>query len=140
MHVGHSQNEGGRFGEKSAKGLSNYLLNQGFTTARLKTGTPPRLQMDTIDFSVTSEQPGDENPEPFSVFSSGNFPRLPQISCYLTYTSEETHNILRTGFDDSPMFSGRITGVGPRYCPSIEDKFSASRIKHATRYFSNPKE
>ena len=132
MHVGHTQNEGGRFGEKSAKGLSNYLLNQGFITARLKTGTPPRLQLDTIDFSVTSEQPGDKNPVPFSVFSNGSFPKLPQVSCYLTYTSEETHNILRTGFDDSPMFTGKITGVGPRYCPSIEDKIFrfADKLRH----------
>ncbi len=132
MHMGHQQNEGGRYGEQSAKGLSNYLLNQGFKTARLKTGTPPRLQMDTIDFSVTSEQPGDDNPTPFSVFTNGNFPTLPQISCYLTYTNEETHNILRTGFDDSPMFTGRITGAGPRYCPSIEDKIFrfADKLRH----------
>jgi len=132
MHMGHQQNEGGRYGEQSAKRLSNYLLNQGFKTARLKTGTPPRLQLDTIDFSVTSEQPGDENPTPFSVFSNGNFPALPQISCYLTYTNEDTHNILRTGFDDSPMFTGRITGAGPRYCPSIEDKIFrfADKLRH----------
>lgn len=132
MHVGHQQNEGGRFGEKSAKGLSNYLLNQGFKTARLKTGTPPRLELDTIDFSVTSEQAGDKDPIPFSVFSNGSFPKLPQVSCYLTYTNEETHNILRAGFDDSPMFSGRITGAGPRYCPSIEDKIFrfADKLRH----------
>ncbi len=132
MHTGHSQAEGGRFGEKSAKGLSNYLLNQGFITTRLKTGTPPRLQLDTIDFSVCSEQPGDINPEPFSVFSNGSFPKLKQISCYLTYTNAETHNILRTGFDDSPMFTGRITGAGPRYCPSIEDKIFrfADKVRH----------
>jgi tRNA uridine 5-carboxymethylaminomethyl modification enzyme len=132
MHMGHQQNEGGRYGEKSAKGLSKYLLNQGFITARLKTGTPPRLQLDTIDFSVCSEQPGDEKPVPFSVFSNGNFPGLPQISCYLTYTNEDTHNILRTGFDDSPMFTGRITGAGPRYCPSIEDKIFrfADKLRH----------
>lgn len=132
MHVGHSQAEGGRFGEKSAKGLSNYLLNQGFITGRLKTGTPPRLQLDTIDFSVCSEQPGDINPAPFSVFSNGSFPKLKQVSCYLTYTNEETHEVLRTGFDDSPMFTGRITGVGPRYCPSIEDKIFrfADKLRH----------
>ncbi len=132
MHVGHQQNEGGRFGEKSSKGLSNYLLNQGFKTARLKTGTPPRLALDTIDFSVTSEQSGDKYSIPFSVFSNGSFPKLQQVSCYLTYTNEETHNILRTGFDDSPMFSGRITGAGPRYCPSIEDKIFrfADKLRH----------
>ncbi len=138
MHVGHQQNEGGRFGERSAKGLSNYLLNQGFITARLKTGTPPRLQLDTIDFSVCSEQPGDENPIPFSVFTNGSFPKLPQISCYLTYTNEATHDVLRTGFDDSPMFSGRITGVGPRYCPSIEDKIFRFADKSRHQIFLEP--
>lgn len=138
MHTGHSQAEGGRYGEKSAKGLSNYLLNQGFTTARLKTGTPPRLQMDTIDFSVCSEQPGDVNPEPFSVFSNGSFPKLKQISCYLTYTNAVTHNVLRTGFDDSPMFTGRITGAGPRYCPSIEDKIFRFADKGRHQIFLEP--
>ena len=132
MHTGHSTAEGGRYGEQSAKGLSNYLLNQGFMTGRLKTGTPPRLQMDTIDFSVCSEQPGDDDPQPFSVFSNGSFPKLGQISCYLTYTNDRTHKILRTGFDDSPMFTGRITGAGPRYCPSIEDKIFrfADKLRH----------
>lgn len=138
MHVGHSQNEGGRFGEKSAKGLSNYLLKQGFITARLKTGTPPRLQLDTIDFSVCQEQPGDSDPQPFSVFTNGSFPKLPQISCYLTYTNEDTHNILRTGFDDSPMFTGRITGAGPRYCPSIEDKIFRFADKSRHQIFLEP--
>jgi tRNA uridine 5-carboxymethylaminomethyl modification enzyme len=138
MHTGHSKAEGGRFGEQSAKGLSNYLLNQGFQTARLKTGTPPRLQLDTIDFSVCAEQPGDEEPVPFSVFTNGDFPKLKQISCYLTYTNEETHNILRTGFDDSPMFSGRITGVGPRYCPSIEDKIFRFADKSRHQIFLEP--
>lgn len=138
MHTGHEQNEGGRFGEKSAKGLSNYLLNQGFKTARLKTGTPPRLALDTIDFSKTEEQPGDDNPTPFSVFSNGSFPKLKQISCYLTYTNEVTHNILRTGFDDSPMFSGRITGIGPRYCPSIEDKIFRFADKSRHQIFLEP--
>ena len=138
MHMGHSQNEGGRFGEQSAKGLSKYLINQGFKTARLKTGTPPRLQLDTINFSVCQEQPGDENPTPFSVFSNGDFPLLPQISCYLTYTNEDTHNILRTGFDDSPMFTGRITGAGPRYCPSIEDKIFRFADKSRHQIFLEP--
>jgi tRNA uridine 5-carboxymethylaminomethyl modification enzyme len=138
MHTGHSKAEGGRFGENSAKGLSNYLLNQGFKTARLKTGTPPRLQLDTIDFTVCSEQPGDKDPAPFSVFTNGDFPKLKQISCYLTYTNEETHNILRTGFDDSPMFSGRITGVGPRYCPSIEDKIFRFADKSRHQIFLEP--
>lgn len=138
MHTGHSQTEGGRYGEQSAKGLSNYLINQGFTTGRLKTGTPPRLQLDTIDFSVCSEQPGDIEPKPFSVFSNGSFPRLEQISCYLTYTNRDTHEILRTGFDDSPMFTGRITGAGPRYCPSIEDKIFRFADKGRHQIFLEP--
>jgi tRNA uridine 5-carboxymethylaminomethyl modification enzyme len=138
MHTGHSQTEGGRFGEKSAKGLANYLLNYGFITARLKTGTPPRLDIGTINYSVCEEQPGDINPEPFSVFSNGNFPALKQISCYLTYTNKETHEILKTGFDDSPMFSGRITGAGPRYCPSIEDKVFRFSDKPRHQIFLEP--
>lgn len=138
MHVGNSQSEGGRYGEKSAKGLSKYLLNQGFKTARLKTGTPPRLDINSIDFSQCQEQPGDENPKPFSVFSNGSFPKLRQISCYLTYTNKETHEILRTGFDDSPMFTGRITGAGPRYCPSIEDKIFRFADKSRHQIFLEP--
>jgi tRNA uridine 5-carboxymethylaminomethyl modification enzyme len=138
MHVGHSQTEGGRAGEKSSKGLSNYLLNQGFMTSRLKTGTPPRLDINTIDFSACSEQPGDINPTPFSVFSNGSFPKLKQISCYLTYTNEDTHNVLRTGFEDSPMFTGRIKGIGPRYCPSIEDKIFRFADKSRHQIFLEP--
>jgi tRNA uridine 5-carboxymethylaminomethyl modification enzyme len=138
MHTGHNQTEGGRAGEKSAKGLSKYLLNQGFITARLKTGTPPRLDSDTINFSVCEEQPGDKNPVPFSVFSNGNFPRLNQISCFLTYTNHETHEILKTGFDDSPMFTGRIKGIGPRYCPSIEDKVFRFSDKPRHQIFLEP--
>lgn len=138
MHTGHNQNEGGRFGEKSAKGLSNYLINQGFVTARLKTGTPPRLDGETINFSVCDEQPGDKKPSPFSVFSNGSFPRLKQVSCYLTYTNEETHTVLKTGFDDSPMFTGRIKGIGPRYCPSIEDKVFRFSDKPRHQIFLEP--
>ncbi len=135
MHTGHSQTEGGRAGEQSAKGLSNYLLNQGFKTGRLKTGTPPRLDINTIDFSAAQEQPGDDDPKPFSVFSNGSFPKLKQVSCYLTYTNEKTHEILRTGFEDSPMFTGKITGVGPRYCPSIEDKIFLLAEKELHQFF-----
>lgn len=138
MHTGHSQVEGGRAGEQSAKGLSKYLLNQGFKTARLKTGTPPRLDINTIDFSSTQEQPGDDEPQPFSVFSNGSFPRLKQVSCFLTYTNNNTHEILRTGFEDSPMFTGRIKGVGPRYCPSIEDKIFRFAEKERHQIFLEP--
>ena len=138
MHTGHKQSEGGRFGEQAAKGLSKYLLNHNFITGRLKTGTPPRLALDSIDFSQTEEQAGDDIPAPFSVFSNGSFPRLSQISCFLTYTNGKTHEILRTGFDDSPMFSGRITGIGPRYCPSIEDKVFRFSDKPRHQIFLEP--
>jgi len=138
MHTGHTQTEGGRFGEKSVKGLSNYLINQGFITARLKTGTPPRLDYSSINFNILEEQSGDESPTPFSVFSNGNFPRLKQISCFLTYTNEETHKILRTGFDDSPLFTGKIKGIGPRYCPSIEDKVFRFSDKPRHQIFLEP--
>jgi len=127
MHTGNSKIDGGRIDEKSATGLSECLHNFGFETGRLKTGTPPRLDLSTIDFSKTEVQPGDKIPTPFSFRTNWDkiaFPKQKQIDCYLTHTNEETHNILRTGFEDSPMFTGRIKGVGPRYCPSIEDKIS----------------
>jgi tRNA uridine 5-carboxymethylaminomethyl modification enzyme len=132
MHTGKIQKKGGRYGEKSSYGLSKFLIRQGFKLGRLKTGTPPRLDINTIDFSSCQEQPGDDSPKPFSLQTNGNFPTLRQISCYLTWTNTETHNILREGFDDSPMFTGRIKGIGPRYCPSIEDKVYrfAERERH----------
>ncbi|MGH2574804.1 MAG: tRNA uridine-5-carboxymethylaminomethyl(34) synthesis enzyme MnmG, partial [Ignavibacteria bacterium] len=138
MHTGRNMSEGGRYGEKSAKGLSNFMLKQGFITGRLKTGTPPRLELDTIDFTQTDEQPGDLEPVPFSMFSNGNFPKQRQISCYLTYTNSSTHEILKTGFADSPMFTGRIKGVGPRYCPSIEDKVNRFSDKPRHQIFLEP--
>jgi tRNA uridine 5-carboxymethylaminomethyl modification enzyme len=138
MHTGLNQSEGGRVGEQSAKGLSNYLMKQGFITGRLKTGTPPRLALDTIDFSQTDEQPGDSQPVPFSITSNGGFPRQKQISCWLTYTNSKTHEILKTGFDDSPMFTGKITGRGPRYCPSIEDKIYRFADKQRHQIFLEP--
>lgn len=138
MHTGHSQSEGGRVGEKSAKGLSKFLINQGLITGRLKTGTPPRLQLETIDFSGLEEQPGDAEPTPFSMCSNGEFPKQEQISCWLTYTNRHTHEILKTGFDDSPMFTGRIKGIGPRYCPSIEDKVFRFSDKPRHQIFLEP--
>ena len=139
MHTGNSQVEGGRIGEKSATGLSECLINAGYVTGRLKTGTPPRLDANTIDFSKTEEQIGDEAPKPFS-FRTGskNFPQQPQIKCYLTHTNSETHDILKTGFENSPMFTGRIKGVGPRYCPSIEDKISRFSEKPRHQIFLEP--
>lgn len=138
MHTGFNKTEGGRFGEKTAKGLSNYLLNQGFVTGRLKTGTPPRLERKTINFNNLEEQPGDDIPTPFSMFSNGSFPKLEQISCYLTYTNSKTHELLKTGFDESPMFTGRIKGIGPRYCPSIEDKVFRFSDKPRHQIFLEP--
>jgi tRNA uridine 5-carboxymethylaminomethyl modification enzyme len=139
MHTGTTQIEGGRIGEKSAKGLSDNMLEMGFTTGRLKTGTPPRLDINTIDFSYTEIQGGDVIPKPFSFRTkSDNFPSQKQIDCFLTYTNEHTHEILRTGFEDSPMFTGRIKGVGPRYCPSIEDKISRFSEKPRHQIFLEP--
>lgn len=138
MHTGKSNIAGGRLGEKAATGLSECMLGMGFETGRLKTGTPPRLLKETIDFSVTEIQKGDENPKPFSHKKYKNFPFQEQIDCYLTHTNEKTHDILRTGFEDSPMFTGRIKGIGPRYCPSIEDKISRFSDKPRHQIFLEP--
>jgi tRNA uridine 5-carboxymethylaminomethyl modification enzyme len=141
MHTGREQTSGGRFGEKSATGLSECLMKLGFETGRLKTGTPPRLHIDSIDFSKTEIQPGDVNPVPFShrtPFELENFPFQKQVNCHLTHTNENTHNILRTGFKDSPLFTGIIKGVGPRYCPSIEDKISRFSDKPRHQIFLEP--
>jgi tRNA uridine 5-carboxymethylaminomethyl modification enzyme len=139
MHTGISQTAGGRLGEKSATGLSECLLEMGFETGRLKTGTPPRLDINTIDFSKTEIQPGDDDPKPFSYRTDKkNFPEKKQIDCYITYTNEATHDILRTGFEQSPIFTGRIKGIGPRYCPSIEDKISRFSDKPRHHIFLEP--
>ena len=138
MHTGTQQTEGGRIDEKSATGLSECLLSLGFEVGRLKTGTPPRLDIDTIDFPKTEIQYGDNPPLPFSFRTKNGFPYQKQVNCYLTHTNEETHNILRTGFAESPMFTGRIKGVGPRYCPSIEDKISRFSDKPRHQIFLEP--
>ncbi|MDD5362369.1 MAG: tRNA uridine-5-carboxymethylaminomethyl(34) synthesis enzyme MnmG [Ignavibacteria bacterium] len=141
MHTGKDKVEGGRIDERSATGLSGCLLNLGFETGRLKTGTPPRLDKSTIDFSSTDIQPGDIIPTPFSyktVLDKLVFPKQRQVDCYLTHTNAETHRILRTGFEDSPMFTGRIKGIGPRYCPSIEDKISRFSDKPRHQIFLEP--
>lgn len=138
MHTGLNQTEGGRFGEKSAKGLSVFMELLGFVTGRLKTGTPPRLDINTIDFKAIDEQLGDETPSPFSIFSNGKFPKLKQISCFITYTNDKTHDMLKSGFDESPMFTGKIKGVGPRYCPSIEDKIFRFSDKPRHQIFLEP--
>lgn len=135
MHTGTSLSQGGRVGERSAEHLSGSLRDVGFVTGRLKTGTPPRIHRDSIDFSLCAEDGGDVNPEPFSRSTPSVANR---ISCYLTYTTPETHEILRQGFDQSPMFTGRITGVGPRYCPSIEDKIHRFSDKESHQIFLEP--
>jgi len=130
MHTGLNSTSGGRFGEPSAGGISDSLFKRGLRTGRLKTGTPPRVAKDSIDFGLTEEQLGDENPTPFS-YQTKRIENK-QMPMYLTYTNPETHDMLRLGFDESPMFTGRIKGVGPRYCPSIEDKINrfADRDRH----------
>ena len=138
MHTGKSAVTGGRIDEKSATGLSECMMELGFETSRLKTGTPPRLDKHTIDFGKTEVQPGDEIPVQFSHRRHPAFPNQTQVDCFLTHTSEETHEILRTGFEDSPMFTGRIKGVGPRYCPSIEDKISRFSDKPRHQIFLEP--
>ncbi|MEO8398481.1 MAG: tRNA uridine-5-carboxymethylaminomethyl(34) synthesis enzyme MnmG [Ignavibacteriaceae bacterium] len=139
MHTGLKATNGGRFGEKPATGITESLLKFGFESARLKTGTPPRLAKNSINWNALEEQPGDENPQPFSFQTDkNNFPFLPQVSCHITYTNNEVHRILETGFKDSPMFTGRIKGIGPRYCPSIEDKIIRFSDKPQHQLFLEP--
>jgi tRNA uridine 5-carboxymethylaminomethyl modification enzyme len=133
MHIGLNQTPGGRVGDDASVGLSDQLKEFGFTVRRLKTGTPPRLFKNSIDWSKTIEQWGDSTFFPFSVRSTKNFV-LPQVACYLSRTSDATHDIIRKNLDKSPMYCGIIQGTGPRYCPSIEDKISrfADRDSHQT--------
>ncbi|MCB0748288.1 MAG: tRNA uridine-5-carboxymethylaminomethyl(34) synthesis enzyme MnmG [Ignavibacteriae bacterium] len=139
MHTGLKSKKGGRFGENPSTGLTEKLSSLGFKFDRLKTGTPPRLLKDSINFDILLEQPGDENPEPFSMRTDKSvFPFLPQVSCHITYTDEKVHKILETGFSSSPMFTGLINGVGPRYCPSIEDKIVRFADKDKHQLFLEP--
>jgi tRNA uridine 5-carboxymethylaminomethyl modification enzyme len=133
MHVGLRQEAGGRVGDKPSIGLSDQLAQFGFEVKRLKTGTPARLHKDSIDWSKTIPQGGDEKVYPFSYRSSSQL-KLPQVLCYLTRTTELTHDIIRGNLDKSPMYCGIIEGIGPRYCPSIEDKVTrfADRTSHQT--------
>lgn len=133
MHIGLRQEAGGRVGDAASIGLSDQLAQFGFEVKRLKTGTPARLHKDSIDWSKTIPQAGDEKVYPFSYRSSTQL-KLPQVLCYLTRTTELTHDIIRGNLDKSPMFTGIIEGVGPRYCPSIEDKVTrfADRTSHQT--------
>ncbi len=135
MHTGEEQTVGGRIGEQSSEHLSGSLRQVGFEIGRLKTGTPPRLHRDSIDFSACTIDKGDPDPRPFSVHTQSV---QNKIDCYLTWTNPATHEILQTGFDRSPMFSGRISGSGPRYCPSIEDKVFRFAEKEGHQLFLEP--
>lgn len=131
IHIGEKQFGGGRTGERASKGITEQLVELGFESGRMKTGTPPRVDGRSLDYSKMEEQAGDENPGKFS-YSSNTRVLANQRSCYITYTNPDVHSILETGFDRSPMFNGRIQGLGPRYCPSIEDKINrfAERTRH----------
>lgn len=131
IHIGEKQFGGGRTAEKAATGITEQLVQLGFEAGRMKTGTPPRIDGRSLDYSKMEEQPGDENPGKFS-YSSETKPLEKQVSCWITYTNDAVHGELQKGFDRSPMFQGRIKGLGPRYCPSIEDKINrfAERDRH----------
>lgn len=136
IHIGESSYAGGRMGEAASTGLSEQLHSLGFEVETLKTGTPVRIDARTIDFSVLTEQKGDENPAKFSF--TDTLPVQEQMPCYLVYTNLEVHDILKTGFDRSPLFTGRIRGRGPRYCPSIEDKIERFADKDRHQLFLEP--
>ncbi len=137
MHCGTSHAEGGRAGDAASHGITESLRAMGFETGRMKTGTPARLDARTIDFERLEPQYGDENPEKFS-FSSDTQPVGAQLPCFLVYTSPEVHEILRSGFERSPLFNGTIRGIGPRYCPSIEDKLRTFAGKESHQLFLEP--
>src|SRR5208282_5717078 len=137
MHVGEAKIEGGRTGELASKGLSAHLRELGFEVGRLKTGTNPRVHKNSIDFSMTEPQMGDEYPKPFSHFTT-HFPLQPQVACYITYTNDQTHQVIRTNMARSPLYSGVIKGIGPRYCPSIEDKVIKFPEKSRHQIFLEP--
>ncbi len=131
IHLGEKQFGGGRAGEKASTGITERLIKEGFEAGRMKTGTPPRVDGRSLDYSKMEEQPGDKNPGKFS-FSPSTKPLEKQRSCHITYTNPAVHDVLREGFEKSPLFNGRIIGSGPRYCPSIEDKLDrfAERTRH----------
>jgi tRNA uridine 5-carboxymethylaminomethyl modification enzyme len=136
MHIGEKQFGGGRAGEKAIRGITEQLVEEGFTADRMKTGTPPRVDGRSIDYSVLEEQEGDPDPRRFSFTET---PKLDtQRSCHIAYTNSDVHDLLREGFDRSPMFNGRIQGLGPRYCPSIEDKIERFHTKDSHQLFVEP--
>ncbi len=137
IHIGEKQFGGGRAGERASTGITEDLVKLGFVAGRMKTGTPPRVDGRSLDFSKMEEQPGDENPDKFS-FSNLTTPLKVQRPCHMTYTSSQVHDLLREGFDRSPMFNGRIQSIGPRYCPSIEDKINRFADKDRHQLFIEP--
>ena len=137
IHIGEQNFGGGRAGESAAIGLTSVLQSKGFESGRMKTGTPPRVDGRSLDFSKMEEQPGDQNPDKFS-YSASTTPLTKQRPCHITHTSEEVHDTLRSGFDRSPMFNGAIKSTGPRYCPSIEDKINRFADKNRHQIFVEP--
>ena len=137
IHIGDKQFGGGRAGESAAFGITEDLINVGFQAGRMKTGTPPRVDGRSLDYSKMREEPGDLVPDKFS-YTDETKPLTNQLLCHMTYTSNEVHNILREGFDRSPMFNGRIKSIGPRYCPSIEDKINRFADKERHQLFVEP--
>ena len=137
IHIGEKQFGGGRAGESASFGITEDLLKMGFEAGRMKTGTPPRVDGRSLDYSKMNEEKGDETPDKFS-YSNLTKPLAVQKSCHMTYTSPEVHDVLREGFDRSPMFNGRIKSIGPRYCPSIEDKINRFADKERHQLFVEP--
>ena len=140
MFIGRNMFEGGRIGEMSSHGLTSQLVSMGVTTARMKTGTPPRIDISTVDTERLLKQYGDSDPDKFSYlpFLSTAQNGTPQMPCFVVHTNSKVHDILRSGFADSPLFSGMITGIGPRYCPSIEDKLRTFAEKDEHQLFLEP--
>ena len=141
LFIGRNSFEGGRIGELSSHGLTSQLVSMGVKTARMKTGTPPRIDISSVDISSLQQQTGDERPAKFSYLpflSTAQDGRQPQIPCFIVHTNTKVHDILRSGFADSPLFSGMIHGIGPRYCPSIEDKLRTFADKDAHQLFLEP--
>ncbi|MFT6002211.1 MAG: tRNA uridine 5-carboxymethylaminomethyl modification enzyme [Flavobacteriales bacterium] len=137
IHLGEKQFGGGRAGEKASTGITERLVSLGFESGRMKTGTPPRVDGRSLNFAKMEEQPGDLNPGKFS-FSTETSPLKKQRSCHITYTNPAVHDVLRTGFEKSPLFNGRIIGSGPRYCPSIEDKLDRFAERNRHQIFVEP--
>ena len=137
IHIGEKNYGGGRTGEQASFGITKTLERVGFSSGRMKTGTPPRVDGRSLDFNIMETQPGDKNPGKFS-FSDDTKPLRRQLDCFLTYTNKTTHDILKSGFNRSPMFNGSIKSVGPRYCPSIEDKINRFADKERHQIFVEP--